>query len=82
MQTKFVAQIYITGMNLQYRIDLLSKLGEYMLSDDAGWVAAKEKAGWQNAWFIPEFIELATKNIATNFLKKGNITRLVKKYKS
>jgi len=77
-----VPQIYITGMNLQYRIDLLSKLGEYMLSDDAEWIAAKEKASWQNAWFIPEFVELATKNIATRFLKQETLNDWSKNIKS
>ena len=41
-----------------------------MLSDDPAWQQAKEKASYENGWFIPEFIELATKNIAENFLKK------------
>ena len=82
MQTKFVAQIYITGMNLQYRIDLLSKLGDYMLSEDGNWVAAKEKASWQNAWFLPEFIELATKNIATKFLQQQILKDWSKNIKS
>ncbi len=56
-------------MNLQYRIDLLSKLGSYILSDDEEWAAAKERASQMNGWFIPEFIEMATNNIATKFLK-------------
>ena len=57
-------------MNLQQRIDLLTRLGNYMLSDDPAWQQAKEKASYENGWFIPEFIELAIKNIAENFLKK------------
>jgi hypothetical protein len=55
-------------MNLQYRIDLLVRLGEYMLSDEQPWQEAKEKAGQENGWFIPEFIDLATQNIAKSFL--------------
>ncbi len=31
-------------MNLQYRIDILSRLGDYMLSDATQWQEAKEKA--------------------------------------
>lgn len=57
-------------MNLQYRVDLLSRLGEYILSDDPQWQAAKEKAGYENGWFIPEFVELSARNIATSFLQK------------
>lgn len=57
-------------MNLQYRIDLLARLGEYILSDDTEWQAAKEKAFRENGWFIPEFIDLASGQIARSFLKK------------
>jgi hypothetical protein len=57
-------------MILQQRIDWLGKLGKYMLSDDIGWKEARQKASYENGWFIPEFIELAVKNIAENFLKK------------
>jgi hypothetical protein len=57
-------------MNLQYRIDLLSRLGEYILSESAGWKQAKEKAGYENGWFIAEFVDMASNNIANSFLKK------------
>lgn len=55
-------------MKLQYRIDLLSKLGEYMLGNDEGWLAAKEKASYENGWFILEFTALACTSIARSFL--------------
>lgn len=57
-------------MNLPYRIDLLNRLGEYILSGTEGWQAAKDRASRENGWFIPEFIELAVSTIASNFLKK------------
>lgn len=57
-------------MNLQYRIDLLSSLGEYMLSEEPQWQSAKEKAGYENGWFIPEFVDLAVQNITGYFLQK------------
>jgi hypothetical protein len=41
-----------------------------MRSDEPEWKLAKQRAFLQNGWFIPEFIELAAKNIADNFLKK------------
>lgn len=66
-------------MNLQYRIDLLTRLGEYILSDDHDWLAAKEKSGYENGWFIPEFVELATKNIAHSFLQKDILEQWVEK---
>lgn len=57
-------------MNLQHRIDLMSRLGQYILSANEAWIAAKEKASYTNGWFIPEFIDLASNNIATRFLQK------------
>ncbi len=56
-------------MKLPYRIDLLSRLGQYILSDCVEWSAVKERAGHENGWFIPSFVELAAKNIALSFLQ-------------
>lgn len=55
-------------MTLQERIEILFRLGEYMLSDEAEWLSIKERAYRENPWFIPEFIEKSSKNIALNFL--------------
>lgn len=68
-------------MNLQYRIELLNNLGEYILSDNDSWQEAKEKAGHENGWFIPEFVELANQNIAHSFLQKDNLKSWVNSYK-
>lgn len=57
-------------MNLQQRIELASRLGDYILSNDPAWQQAKEKAGLLNPWFTPEFIDLASDSIAKRFLKK------------
>jgi hypothetical protein len=57
-------------MNLPYRIDLLVRLGEYILSNEESWKQTKEKAGYENGWFIPEFVDLAIQNIARSFLQK------------
>ncbi len=67
-------------MILPYRIDLLVHLGTYMLGNDEGWVEAKEKASYQNAWFAPEFIELATTNIAKEFLQADKLAAWAKSY--
>lgn len=67
-------------MNLQQRIDLLSRLGGYMLSDEEAWIAAKEKASSENNWFNPEFVEIATRQVATAFLDKEALTLWVSKY--
>ncbi len=68
-------------MNLQYRIDLLSRLGKYILSDDPQWQKAKEKASYENGWFIPEFIELSCNNIARSFLQNEILENWAGNYK-
>jgi hypothetical protein len=55
-------------MNLQHRIDLLNRLGQYILSDDEHWQQAKERASRENGWFTPEFVDTASKQIAVQFL--------------
>lgn len=57
-------------MNLQYRIKILSRLGDYLLSDTPQWKAIKERAYLENSWFTPEFIDLSVNNIATAYLRK------------
>ena len=57
-------------MNIKERINLLVRLGDYLLLNDDELQSAKQKAQIQNAWFTPEFIDLAVKNIAENFLQK------------
>ncbi|MEO8405988.1 MAG: acyl-CoA reductase [Chitinophagaceae bacterium] len=67
-------------MKLQERIDLLSQLGKYMLSDDQAWIDAKEKASYENGWFIPEFVEKAIHSIARSFLQKNILEKWVAGY--
>ena len=67
-------------MNLQMRIEILDRLGKYILSDDADWQMAKEKASIQNSWFTPQFIEFASSNIANQFLEKNMLEILSAKY--
>jgi hypothetical protein len=55
-------------MSVQQRINLMVQLGQYMLSDDNEWLAAKQQAYAKNPWFIPTFIDAATQNIATHLL--------------
>lgn len=55
-------------MILQERIQLLARLGEYMLNKDEEWLAIQERAYRENAWFIPEFIQKSVEQIAQNYL--------------
>jgi hypothetical protein len=67
-------------MNLQQRIVLLDRLGEYILQNNDNWQATKQKASIHNSWFTPEFIELATRNIARAFLQKDALTAWAQQY--
>lgn len=67
-------------MNLQYRIDLLVDLGEYILSGNPAWAEAKGKASRENGWFIPEFVDLASNNIARQFLPRPVLEKWVSSY--
>src|ERR1700756_1307084 len=60
-------------MNLQKRIGLLTRLRTYLLENNAEWDAIKQRATQQNAWFTPEFIDLAVKNITEQFLPKEKL---------
>ena len=67
-------------MNLQQRIDLLVKLGSYFEDDNDELQAVKEKAARQNGWFTPAFIDIAVKNISTNFLNQQKLEKWVQQY--
>jgi len=67
-------------MNINERIDLLVKLGNYLLLNDKALQLAKQKAQAQNAWFTQEFIDLAIKNIAENFLNKDLLKDWISEY--
>jgi hypothetical protein len=67
-------------LNLQQRIDMLCRLGDYMLGNDKKWEATKETASAANPWFIPEFIDHAVNNITTFFLSRPGLEEWLKKY--
>jgi hypothetical protein len=67
-------------MNLQERKEILTRLGNYMLSDEEEWLWTKERANGENAWFTPEFIDLAAHNIANRYLNPEKLQVLVERY--
>ena len=67
-------------MNLQMRIELLARLGEYILSDDQEWSDEKHRASLTNPWFTRSFINLAVWNIAKQFLSKQKLTDWTSSY--
>jgi Acyl-CoA reductase (LuxC) len=68
-------------MNLQHRIDLLVRLGQYILSDDEAWLETKDRASRENGWFTPAFINLSGENIARSFLQKDILEAWAVSYK-
>jgi hypothetical protein len=60
-------------IKLAQRIDLLTSLGEYMLSGSPAWEAARRKANAANGWFIPGFIDTAVQGIVTQFLQREKL---------
>lgn len=61
-------------MTLSQRIRLLTKLGEYMEGNSEEWRFVKQQAYQKNGWFLPEFTDLAVKNIVTCFLQESILT--------
>lgn len=67
-------------MNLQIRIELLQKLKNYLQENSTEWQEVKAEAFAKNAWFIPNFIDLAVENICNNFLNTEKIQQWVDYY--
>lgn len=67
-------------MNLEQRIAVLSKLGNYILEDGEEWKAAKQKAERANAWFIQPFIDHASTAIAHEYLDEEKLRQFVGRY--
>src|SRR6478672_10281650 len=67
-------------MKLDERIKLLVQLGQYMRGSDVEWLKAQKKANNENQWFTPEFIELAIKRIANEFLSAEILNKIVNQY--
>ncbi|WP_207492961.1 acyl-CoA reductase [Aridibaculum aurantiacum] len=68
-------------MTLQQRIELLVELGKYIKDNTEDWQHAKELATRSNPWFIPEFIDTAAENIATEFLDRSKLEAWATEYK-
>lgn len=67
-------------MNINERIDLMARLGEYFVTNDETLQAVQQKAYTQNPWFSIEFINLSLTNIANNFLQKEVLAKWANAY--
>jgi hypothetical protein len=69
-------------VNLNQRIEILVKLGEYLSSDDEALRTAKSESSLQNGWFVPEFVDHSISNIAKSYLQKEVISDFAAQYPS
>ena len=67
-------------MNIEERIGLTVRLGDYLLMNDETLRAAKEKAREANPWFTAEFVDIAVQNISNNFLKSELLNKWIEGY--
>lgn len=67
-------------MNLQERIDLLIRVGDYISSGDERWQQAKQAAAQANNWFTTEFIEKAAATIGQQFLQRDKLMAFIAPY--
>lgn len=72
-------------MNVTTKISLLERLGAYLNEQGTEEEreelrSAKERAFHQNGWFIPEFVDLAVRQIADNFLQRPLLEAWVAQY--
>ena len=63
-------------MNVEQRIELMEKLGQYMSGKEMQWEEVRKRASLANNWFTPEFIDLSIKNITAQFLQRSALQKL------
>ncbi len=67
-------------MHIEKRIDLLVRLGEYILADETAWKDVKDLAEEKNSWFTRTFIDFASVSVATHFLEPAILRAFVEEY--
>ncbi len=67
-------------MILQERIQIMSELGRYMAGNDPEWLAVQERAGRENTWFIPRFVDAAIRAIVEDMLDPGLLEKWTARY--
>ena len=67
-------------MQLSQKVLMAAKLGNYLLQNNDEWQQIKHQAYRENPWFIPEFIDTATKNIAEAYLNESLLEKWLSRY--
>lgn len=67
-------------MNLIQRINLLEKLGNYLVGNSEKLNSVKQKAFEKNKWFTEEFINMSLQNISTQLLNRNKLESWINHY--
>jgi hypothetical protein len=67
-------------MKLKERLEILKELGKYISAQGSDWKSAVQKATQKNNWFVPEFVQLASNNIAQQFLQNEKLEQWAAHY--
>lgn len=67
-------------IDLQSRILLMAKLGQYLSSNDENLIDTIDSAHRANGWFIPEFVKLSLDNISQYYLKEDLLKNWIANY--
>ena len=68
-------------MKLKERISALASLGGHILEGGRDWREACGRASEANAWFLPEFVETASHQVATRYLDAGLLTHFAEEHR-
>lgn len=66
--------------SLATRIEILTRLGVYMRSEEDTWQQVKQHAIIKNSWFTETFLDTAIQNIADCFLQQDKLEAWVSQY--
>ncbi|PZF71216.1 acyl-CoA reductase [Taibaiella soli] len=66
--------------SLASRIEILTRLGAYMCSEDETWQQVKQHAIIKNSWFTEPFLNTAIQNIVDNFLQQDKLEAWANQY--
>ncbi len=81
VKLQFRTHNFYEMISLDNRINLLDRLGKYILSDNEHWLNAKRRATDANGWFTEDNINLAINNIQSQFLGKNKLEEWLQQYK-
>jgi len=67
-------------MNLHTRIKVLNSLGDYLQQEQESYKEAQQRAWAENKWFIPSYISLSGKSIASEMLQSKKLEEVCNLY--